>query len=53
MSKYEKIFAFITVLFAAFTVMRVMTSATLGEGIGFFILLAVLPWVIYLIFRKK
>jgi hypothetical protein len=53
MSKYEKIFAVITLIFIAFITMRGMTTASASEAIGFFILLVVIPWSIYLIFRKK
>jgi len=53
MSKYEKIFAVITLIFMAFLTMRGMTTASASEAIGFFVLLVVIPWSVYLIFRKK
>ncbi len=54
MNKIERIFAVITLLFGAFTVMRALTSTPPVEAFLIFLLLAGLPWGLYLlIFRKK
>ena len=54
MSKIERIFAVITLLFGAFVVMRALTSTDPVDAFLIFLLLAGLPWGLYLlIFRKK
>lgn len=54
MSKTERIFAAITLVFGAFVIMRALTSTEPVEAFLIFMLLAGLPWGLYLLlFRKK